>query len=170
MTKLRFPVVAFLLLAGFFLTRGDVSGASLPNGVHYKSGPTCSQSSSSDSCLGDIVGLGSATVTGNLAVGIDTVIGCTNNGGQFVSVKTHSVDTTTGSFTSSGNNLSFNLLTPLSSPTFSNAKAAGCPNNNWHYSIESNSFTGFTLFWCFGKTLISSLTYSVGPNAPAASC
>src|SRR4026209_798166 len=117
---------AVILCLGF-VGAGVASAKPNTNGVHYKNpGVDCDRSGDTVTCSGTVVGLGDNTVTAHLDIGVEATIQCTNNGGNLVEVKTHSVSSTEVDLTSSGNNLDFSVSVTAEEPEFANARAAGC--------------------------------------------
>jgi len=168
--RVLFTASVLILLAGF-IGVGVVSAKPNTNGVHFKNpGVDCNRSGDTITCSGTVVGLGDNTVTAHLEIGVDATIECTNNGGNLVEVKTHSVSSTELDLTSSDNNLDFIVAVTAEAPEFQNARAAGCPNNNWQEEVTDFSAGSFSFYWCLGNTLINQLTVLEGPTSPTPQC
>jgi hypothetical protein len=164
------PVVTVFMLCAAFLGAGTVSAKPNTNGVHYKDGADCQTAGETVTCTGTVVGLGNNTVPAHLDLDVVSTVNCTNNGGQLVEVKTHAISSTAVQLTSSSNNLDFSVSKTVEDPTFANAKAAGCPNNNWSFTADSSFSGSFSLYWCQGNSLINALTVMVGSSAPTPKC
>jgi len=168
--RVLFAASVVILVAGF-IGAGVASAKPNTNGVHFKNpGVDCDRSGDSITCSGTVVGLGNNTVTAHLDIGVDATIECTNNGGQLVEVKTHSESSTEVQLTSSDNNLDFIVTVTAEEPVFQNARAAGCPNNNWDAEVTDLSAGSFSFYWCLGNTLINQLTVLESATSPTPQC
>jgi len=168
--RVLFTASVLILLSGF-ISVGVVSAKPNTNGVHFKNpGVDCNRSGDTITCSGIVVGLGDNTITAHLDIGVDATIECTNNGGNLVEVKTHSESSTVVDLTSSDNNLDFIVAVTAEEPVFQNAKAAGCPNNNWDAEVTDLSAGSFSFYWCLGNNLINQLTVLESPTSPTPQC
>lgn len=157
-----------VIVAVTALTVAGTAGAQT-SGAHFTQGgfPVCTDAGTQLNCTGELAGLGNETVVALLTApnATATDLLCENKGGNQAPGQNPAVPSTaTGEQTilqPKNGRAGINVSTDV--PEIG-AKAAGCPNGNWHVIVGDVEFSSYTLTISQGGELVVTCTGSFSPS------